>query len=354
MKSLRIPLFVILSLLFIGCSSDDDDGGTNGTTPPPAVVRVIVDTLTTAPLMNSVDEATWNNVDSTLITIGGNAALYGKNSTIGNQNIPIKAIINTDTLYIKVSWYDAGGADTLANQYRKMSSPNNWDHRTTFGQDMFFLIFDAQDNGTEGANCATMCHSTGMKTTGGGHADAWRWMSAISPYAFLAEDLWASASSTIGDALINDYFYRYNGINSATAPDSMHEDTINQVSVLYLSEAITFRNDAVLNPFGYSWPEGFIMPGYIIDSSIWQATTRNDNSRNNVRSISSFESGTNIWTVVFSRALNTGKADDVDFSALDSVQVTLAATDDHPAVVYYPATKPPHSGSAPFWLILKP
>jgi hypothetical protein len=233
-----------------------------------------------------------------------------------------------------------------------MSTPNNWDHRTTFGQDMFFLIFDAQDNGTEMANCATMCHSTGMKTTGGGHADAWKWMAAISPYAYLAEDLWISASSSDSDATINYYFYRDN--EQYLLPWKMNKDTLQPASVLYWGDAVDFANDAILNPLGYFWPDGFIIPGYVIDSSIWHSTTRNDNSMNNVRAMSSFNSSSNTWTVVFSRALNTGKNDDVDLSVLDSVQVTLAATDDHPAVVYYPATKPAHSGSAPFWLILKP
>ncbi len=69
MKKSIFLLFGLLALLIIGCSSDDDNG-TTPEEPPPPPARVIVDTTATAPTMSAVDEATWNNVDSTLITIG--------------------------------------------------------------------------------------------------------------------------------------------------------------------------------------------------------------------------------------------------------------------------------------------
>ncbi len=350
MKKLLIPIILLVMLIFAVCSKKNDNGITNGENPPPEPARVVVDILATAPTLSDVNEATWSNVDSFLVRIGHDANTYGKNNSLGEQDLVMKAILKSDTLYLRLRWHDPSGADTVANQFKKLSQLNFWDYRNLIGQDMLFILLDAQDNGTEKADCATMCHADGMKTTGGGHADVWKWMATASVPAKMAVDKWLSGTGSAADATINDYAIRDN--ENFGVPQWMHEDSTEiEVPVLYWNDAITFKNDALLN--GTTWPVDYIMPGYVIDSTLFHLDT--SRSLNDVRSIAEYNPTAHDWTVVFARPLNTGHIyDDVNMAGLDSIQLSLAATSNHPDSVIAPQTKPAHSGSVPFWMILKP
>ena len=350
MRKLLVPAILAVTLIFAVCSKNDDDGGTTPVEPPPEPARVVVDTLAAAPTLSSVNEATWSNVDSFMVRIGHDANTYGKNNSLGEQDLVMKAILNSDTLYLWLRWHDPSGADTLANRFKKMALPNIWDYLNLIGQDMLFIIFDAQDNGTEMADCATMCHADGMKTTGGGHADVWKWMATASVPARMAIDKWLSGTGSAADATINDYAIRDN--NNYGVPQWMHEDSVEiEVPVLYWDKAVTFKNDALLSDT--TWPENYIMPGYVIDSTLFYLDT--SRSLNDVRSIAEYNPTAHDWTVVFARPLNSGHIyDDVNMAGMDSIQLSLAATSNHPDSVIAPQTKPAHSGSEPFWMILKP
>jgi hypothetical protein len=344
MKRFLIPIILSFILGFVGCGGDDDsgtDGGNGQVTPPP---RLVVDTTAAAPPMTDVNTG-WTNVDSVLVEIGGDPDNYGYNTNLQKQNVIVKAIKKLDTLYIRVKWHDPAGADTMANRFRKTAQENVWEYGNLVGQDMFFILFDVQDNGDEGADCATMCHATIMMTTGGGHADAWKWMSTATRPGKMADDMWFSSTGTAEDMALTKRVHRSN--NFFNLPKYMHEDTIVEISVLYIEDTLPFLNDYFLPS---PWPEGWIIPGYYIDSAIYVSSDRNDESLNNVRAISEFDEVNEDWTVVFSRALNTGKSDDVNLAVLDSIQVTMAATNKHQESDIIP--KPEHSGSKPFWIIL--
>ncbi len=348
MNKLFTPIILMLAVIGAGCGGDN--GGTNPPPPPTPAPRLVVDTTVTAPLMNDVNEAVWGQVDSVLIEIGGDPANYGFNSNLGKQNVTMKAIKKNDTLYVRARWKDAS-AHLRANRLRRLTTPiETWEFGDLVGQDMFFVIFDGGNNGTEKADCATMCHTSGMATTGGGNADAWKWMSTSTFPGKMAEDQWIGAAGTNSDAVINKYVYRNN--HDAGQPFWVHEDTSAYTGVfLYLDDTVKY--DPIDNDY---WPENFIVPGFVIDSTIYAAADRNNNSLNNVRAIARFDSsGVNTnwtWTLVMARALNTGKVDDVNLLPLDSVQITIAATNNH--FQSNAATKPEHSGSKPFYLILKP
>jgi len=354
MKKYIIFSVFFLALVLAGCGDDNGtNGDDNGTEKIP---RLVVDTMATAPTLSDANEAVWFTVDSVLVEIGGDPANYGQNISLQKQNAVMRAIKKSDTIYIWVRWHDPSGADLWANYIRKPDSSSSlWEHVTTEGQDMFFILFDNQDNGTEGADCATMCHpGEGMKTTGGGMADAWRWMSTCTMPGKMADDIWwdgATPSTDTADATINKYVFRDN--DDGNRPRYVHEDTMLYTGVfLYIEDTLKY------NPLEPTrWPTGHRIPGFVTDSSIYGAPDRNDNSRNNVRAIAIFDStGSSTgwtWTVAFARALNTGYNDDVDLSTLDSVQVTVAATNDHPQETFG-GPKPAHSGSKPFYIILKP
>ncbi len=92
----------------------------------------------------------------------------------------------------KISNADYGGIILQQHhEYMKMGVSQHFME----GEDKFFILFDAGDNGTEKANCATMCHATDMTTTGGGHVDVWNWKSTTTAPARLADDEWMSGDS---------------------------------------------------------------------------------------------------------------------------------------------------------------
>jgi hypothetical protein len=346
MRSCFTFLVLGLAILLAGCGGDKGTNDNNGNGHV-KISRLVVDTTVTAPTLSDADESVWFQVDSTLVEIGGSEA-YGYNNNIQKQNVVTRAIKKADTLYIWVRWHDPTGADIWADRLKKLSDA--WDAGDLVGQDMFFILFDGQDNGTERADCATMCHTPIMKTTGGGHADAWKWMSTSTFPVFMSDDLWFTPTGTEDDNTVNAYIWRLN-YDAGFRPRWMHVDTTDfHGPFLYWRERrdYTFQDDAM-------WPVGDTIPGYVVDDTLYSSVTRNNNSRNNVRAVAKFDStGARTewtWTLAFSRALNTGNSDDVNLAVLDSVQITMAATNNHHT---NPLNQPEHSGSKPFWLILKP
>ncbi|UCD95614.1 MAG: hypothetical protein JSU69_06065 [Candidatus Zixiibacteriota bacterium] len=349
MRKLFILLFAALALVLVGCGGDDD-GGTNGNGVVDKPVRLVVDTLAAKPSLTDVNEAVWFEVDSVEVEIGGDPANYGRNANLGEQDAVMKAIKQDDTLYIWVRWRDAS-SNLWADRFAATGITGSWTQDTAFGEDKFLILFDAQNNGEEGADCATMCHATEHKTTGGGNADVWKWMSTKTNPAFLAEDEWWNGTGRGEDnTAINTYAHRSNLDNFAGRPRFAHvDDTLFEGPFLYTSDTVTLS-------ITFPWPAGYALPGYYIDSTIYNSPDRGQSSMWDVLAIAEHDSTVAIaertWTVVFARALNTNHADDVNLAVLDSVQVTVAAThNDNPDD---PDIWDEHSGSKPFWIILKP
>ncbi len=351
MKKLLFPILIALGLLFAGCGDDNGtDGNGNGPVGP---VRVVVDTTVTKPTFTDVNEAVWSNVAGKNIEIGGSTT-YGVDPNLTKQNVLFKAIKKSDTLYLWVRWYDAT-ANIRGDYLLKSSWLDEWTQDTDIGEDKFFIIFDGQDNGTERADCASMCHATEHRTTGGGTVDTWEWGSSRTAPGFMAEDGYWNANTSDSDKIaagptINDFVWRRNYADLAFQPYWMHPSgLLYEGAYLYRSDAIAFNKDL-------DWQTNDAMPGYSIDTLIYKSPDRR--SMWDVNAISEFDdSGTSpseyTWTVVFRRALNTGNNDDVNLATLDSVEVAIAAT--HNVHNYFKPPVPiPHSGSKPFWLILKP
>jgi hypothetical protein len=352
MKKLMIFIFILLAITLSGCGGDD--GGTKPPPPPTPPIRLVVDTTVTAPTLSGVDEAVWSLIDSVNVEVGGVPSKYGFDDGIGKINVVMKAIKISDTLYIRARWRD-NTASIWGNAIKKSQYAYAWEHVTyDGGEDELMLLFDAGDNGTEKADCATMCHATSMSTTGGGHADCWKWKSTTTYPGKMGEDEYWSSTGRELDATVNDYVYRGNWDGNASTPDFMHVDTFAFTGpFLYVDDTTDMNN--LLN-----WPSdpGYVMPGYFIDSTIYKSPTRTNNSRWDIRAVAKYDStagGTPYyWTVVMARALNTTHtADDADLSGVDSVQVTMAISDAFMKDDLVPGATV-HSGSKPFYIILKP
>lgn len=351
-KSIFIFCFIIGSLV-VGCS--DDEKPTNGDNGEETVVpRLVADTLATAPSAIDANDAVWATIDSTIVQIGFSSE-YGQNPQMVKDTVLMKAILKSDKLFIWAQWKDPT-PDIWGNYCLKLSGLGIWEHITHAdfggGEDAFMIIFDAGDNGAEGADCSSMCHAVanGMATTGGGHVDAWCWKSAKTAPANLAEDNWWTGSGNFLDPLVNvnpQLPYRVNWDNIFSRPTWMHEDdTAFTGPYLYDDDAISFHG----YPTGWDSLQGYKMPGHIIDSTIHTSATRNDRWDVLAASVYDSLSSPSTWTVVFSRTLAPPTSQDVDFQGLDSIEVSVAASNEH-TFGEDPGYRD-HSGSVPFYIIL--
>jgi hypothetical protein len=346
MKKLLVLTAVLTASAFIGCG--DDDKGTTPT-PTPADPRLIVNTTAATPSMDSVDFPVWNQVtDSALVEIGASST-YGIDD-VAADTVVMKAIKKGDSVYIYARWKD-NKANLWGNFLRKKSATYEWE-RIIYaayqgGEDKFFIMFDGGNNGTEKANCAAMCHTTYMQPTVG-DVDVWNWKSSSTNYAKLADDEWWTADSGCADDKTwpNMEAYYTNWVSGPQMPANMHkDDTAFHGAILYRSDAVVFNKDK-------PWQTGDLMPGYVIDSTVYSSPARYNSSLWDVRTISKYDSSSApyTWTVVFSRRLYTGNDDDVDLSLPDSIQISVAAASNYTEE----SDGWNHSGSKPFYLILKP
>lgn len=356
MKNLFILSCFVIGCLIVSCGGDDN--GTNGGDDDEIVVpRLVANTSADAPSTTDANDAVWSTLDSTMVQIGFSET-YGQNPRMIKDTMWMKAILKSDKLYIWAKWEDPDKS-VWGNYMIKSFALGFWEHITTYelggGEDAFMIVFDAGDNGDEGADCATMCHlaTSDMRTTGGGHADAWCWKSAKLAPANLAEDYWWASSGNFLDpapATGEQKAYEVNSLipigEDRARPKWMHtDDTAFAGPYLFREDAIEFE------PY-IGWDEigGYKMPGHRIDSTIHSKAERNDRYDVLAASVYDEASTPHTWTVVFSRSLTPSGSNDVDLRTVDSIQVTVAATRDH--TYGSDPNMREHSGSVPFYIIL--
>ncbi len=337
-----------------GCSG-------NKTTNPPPVntppARLVADTTVTAPSMTNVNDPIWNQVDSVRIRIGALPGFPTFYDGAIDTAVVLKAIKKNGNLFLLARWGD-GAANLWGNYIIKEDSGLGygsynfaWNQNEFEGEDKIAFLFDAGDNGTQRADCAAMCHVDSMSASTG-HADVWEWKSSTTFPTKLADDLWMTTAGLFADTrVVNTYSYRNNWGGSTTlAPNAMNKDSSSFTGpFLYIPDTTEMDYGTPSHPIRW-WPIGYKMPGWILDTTIYYSPTRTNSSIYDVVTIAKHDSVNtpHTWTVVFERALNTTHADDVDMSALDSIQVSLMAASNHSV-----ALDPAHSGSKPFYIILK-
>jgi hypothetical protein len=388
MKKSFIFIFSMYIALIVGCGGDNGaGGGDNGDVYVQGNLKALLSA--TAPSMTNINDPIWATADSVDVRIGYEEA-YGINQNLSNDTLVMKVIKTADRIYIKAQWKDFR-RDYKGTHMRRLEY--SWEFVTTAdgeaGEDGFFILFDGQDNGNEGADCATMCHAVGnsMATTGGGIADIWSWRSATVGPAKLAEDGWIKSNGLFsdpkqfGDRLV--YQENWEEILGVFEPKKMHQDgpdytgefLFTEPDTLYYNctswfdppdNTICLSWEEVAGPpadsthiddliITYSslagWIQGFIMPGYYLDSNVYKDPS--PGSQWDVKTISSYSNDQ--WTVVFERALTTDNSSgagrhDQDLSGLDSVQVTIAVANRHTDPTIDSQWRE-HSGSVPFYIV---
>lgn len=314
---LLLPVVLIMAL---SMSCSDDDPPTGPVTP----TGLVVEAVSQAPVIDGTIDAVWSKAQSFDAVVGADVSYQ---NYFGQQTVMMKAISHNNVLYILAQWEDPSTTESVMKKQWQYNG-TSW-AKSSQDEDRFFIMFDAGDNGTEGANCATMCHkpSSGlMGTTGGGHVDVWHWKAARTNPGGVLDDKWWDASGRGSDSK-NSSLYLDNSqiINNVEMPKYMHTDGPSYTGkFLYVDDTVSFN--ANMNWTGAS------LPFYYIDSS---AT----GSRWEVKAKGVYNNGT--WTLEMKRAFNTGNSDDVVLAS-GKIAVTIAITDNSGGY---------HSGSGTFDII---
>jgi len=349
MKYVLLLPMLLLALLIGGCSSsdDDDETPTNGNGLPDPVYYT-VNTSADAPDMNSID-AVWDGVGSVVLPAGKYPAVIARDPQLGGVDLVVKAIVKSGVLYLYTQWPDAD-ADLKHYYIYKNASGVDFSKYVNRGEDKIYVMFDNGQNGTEKADCASMCHLSSVTKhfTAGGNVDVWVWKSSTTYPAFVAEDSWWDEDGILTDYpsdLVRYPLYRKNFPATENFYPYFHHTSGPAFAgpFLYFDDTTSFSPGT--DPALYE--VGDTIPAFAIDSAYHDTATVLD-SRWEVLTYAEHAGGK--WTVVFARELNTGNADDdldLDEAGIDTLQVSIGLNDNHPY-----NSENAHSCTFPFYMII--
>lgn len=265
----------------------------------------------TVPVLDGVgnDEA-WGEAETFVITVGASAEYA---NSFGEVELSLTSVHTATDLYILATWTDPSGTESIdKNQW----SYGNEGWGKSGNEDRFFMMFDAGDNGAEGANCATMCHVPDMYTTGGGHVDVWHWKAHRTTPVGCADDKWWDADGRGSDAKTVSAYSDNKQTLSDGSDVPLYTGPVTDGHYIIVPTGETA--ESYCTPFDTLSTEG-VYPGYILFED-------RDGSRfNDVAASSTYDNG--VWTVELRRALNTGNDDDVALIIGETVNFSTAITD---------------------------
>lgn len=340
MRFRLISLYVIVVLalmLAASCSKTDPPVVTN-----PAqdlTVTYVTQDLDTADLLN---DAAWDNVDESYIRIGESATYTNQ---FGLAIVRAKAIADGQNVYLRFSWgdgtesnkpgfwsfFDEGTIWRQNADSNGFSVANALNPRWT-NDDQLALIFDNGSNGSEGANCALMCHQVGSEDTmwvSAGNVDVWVWRAGRTDPLGLADDMyWGPNSRAFDDFSQNREAYTRNAVNpdapdGVTDPRWMHVDGPDYHGIFLFSEDTTAMN---FTGQQFQWQAGDGVSGYVLEKDLHPSEAAKT-SRYDVHAASEYDPGARTWNVVLWRKLNTGNEDDFAFEQGVTYHASLAMMD---------------------------
>ncbi len=330
-------VFTLIIMVSIGglmsCSDDDDDGGDKTPDDTTAVDdgKLAVNLTTgTVNIDGDGSDAAWADATEKTFTFGET----GYTKDFGEIPVKVKALYDTENIYFLMEWTDPSNTESVMKKEWSYDETSSEWTQSGVDEDRFFFMFDAGNNGAEGADCASMCHfdpsqdKSVMGTTGGGNVDVWHWKAARTNPIGLSDDKWWDGEAKDGRKSDAKTIGAYMDNKNAEGTGPMWSGPINEDGFIILGEGQTTEN---LTLFDENSATDQTYPGYVLnmnaDGSRWA----------DVYAKGAFNNG--VWTLEFKRELNTGNADDVAFDIDKEIQATMAVTDNDGHI---------HSGVAPF------
>ncbi|MFQ6092145.1 MAG: ethylbenzene dehydrogenase-related protein, partial [bacterium] len=253
-------------------------------------------------------------------------------SVLTTTGVTIKAMVDNVYVYILAQWADDSGTESV-HKKRWTFDGTSWSQ--SGNEDRVAMVWDMGLNGTQGANCATMCHpNTPGKDndmyTDTGEVDVWHWKAArTNPMGYVDDKYWKhypgdESATRKGDGGNNTY--DDNGpVGSGYPADMAVGDPGAQATFLY-------RSGMAFDPFGVidaglgheavvfdslaAWSAGDVVPGYSLEDP--------DGSRGDVEAAGDYQNG--VWTVEM-RRLHAGTSHDFEVRPGGSVDFAVAEFD---------------------------
>ncbi len=239
-----------------------------------------------------------------------------------SKGLTVQAMVDAEYLYVLSKWTDATTTHSIAKNQWSFDG-TTWS--SSSDEDRVGIVWDMGQNGTDGANCLTMCHGTEMKTNVG-KVDVWHWKAArTNPLGFL-DDKWWDTAGRHGDA--------GTGIDSRNSDDGSGLPSFMASTDPNASVDILLGNLAALNGFdpfgvtpgtadtavafdaGATFDTGATIPGRILSLPT--------GNRASVHSAGKYDNG--VWTVEFKRLLSSD-TDDFTVVSEGSVDFTTEVFD---------------------------
>jgi len=322
MKKL-IPIAVIFSLaVWSGCSSDDP--ATTEPPPAPPPVRVVANTMVSAPTLSSVDEAVWSSVTEYAIDVSSNFSpkLPAPASSAASDSVHVKAIVSGGELYLRVEFVD-NDLNVLKDYYKTSDNNLNFERVTSSQEDQVYVIYSGLPNGD---------------------FDVWNWRSLTTGTAGVAEGLTLINNTLVVDSGPQQVAFINEDSVIVGRPKWVHTTGASYTGeILYIEDLDTMANH--LNEF---LATGLVVQGWYVDSGVGdQVQNTFPQSRWDIFTVSSFDAVNEKITVVLKRKLNTTYSEDLEL--VDSVQVRIGIFDNQDDF-YFSNSK--RGFTELFWLIL--
>ncbi|MEE8168501.1 MAG: ethylbenzene dehydrogenase-related protein [Candidatus Hydrothermarchaeales archaeon] len=331
---------LILVVAFIG-SALTVNGTLTAAEEKYSTILSAVRTNETIIIDGQLKESSWNETKTLIIPV-----VDGK---VGDVDVEMKALYDTDYIYMYIVWPDPTQSDALFWGYNGTA----WNPPNKNTEDIFTIFWNIRDSveGYDIAGCAITCHANRMHTnTPEERLDYWKWKAEkgnpsgymwdgflddivvigekIYPgfsRTFMIEKAWHShkLDETSGDyveerknAIIDE---RGNFIGPRYyEPDARGEDAKHiTMEEILRDEAVEFLNLTKLND-GREISIGFKVPVYISEKPTGSAR---DISAKGV-----YYDGK--WHLEFKRKLQTGHDDDVLFDIAKTYRFSIAVNDD--------------------------
>ncbi len=313
-----VPFALVLFLALCLACGDDNGTDNNG---EPTVRSVSANTTVAAPPLISTDDAVWNQVTPTALTVAMNIGPPAKGAGFADS-LWFQAIKTDSMLYVRVVWNDT--SNTLWRDYWSLWDivSFNWTQNLFgFDEDQLFVMF-------EGAP--------------GGGWDTWNWRSLTTGQADRAEGMTYIGDTMRLDSGANQIAWENASVGSR--PMFIHKDLAAFDGwVLYKEDRYSSDN----------WPEDrdnwdslMTVPGWYIDTAITTWMDVHPESRWDITALYTHSAGK--YAVVMARPL-TSWWDDLDMSALDRVKMKIGVFENQ---VNFTTGGTGRAFTETFWLVL--
>lgn len=328
MKKLLLFGIVLSFAILAGCGGSDSPTDSNGGGGPAGPQRITANTTAGAPSMADANDAIWNAVAATAIDVStaNSPKLPAPHSLNAPDSIYFKAIVDNDTLYLRIEYTD-NDLNQLKSYLSLVDVPNkNFTRNTLAYEDQIFVMFEGLPNNAW---------------------DVWNWRSMETGPARLAEGMRYEGGNLITDAggQVVAIFNPLDGVTTGR-PQWVHN-----TGPAYTGDILYMQDTSSITPFltDPGWSQSQIVPGYVIDTAVYgrvQPGQPYASSRWDIWAIHDFNGTTDRLSVVMKCAMNTGRTDDLVMA--DSVNMKIGVFDDQ---TDFNVSGSRRGFSGEFWLI---